>query len=147
MAEGDITVYNKFKEEVLEGLHDLASGGDTIKISLHTGYTPDIDTHTTWADVSGTEYAAASGYSQGTLAGQDVTVDNPNDRALWDGTDQTFSSLGPLGPATPSHAIIWNDTHASDALICYVELGSTATNGGDYTLQWSSSPAAILSLS
>lgn len=146
MAEGDITIYNKFKEEVLEGLHDLATGGDTIKVSLHTGYTPDIDADEVWADVSGTEYAAASGYTRGTLAGQDVTVDDTNDRGLWDATDHTFSLLGPLGPATPSHAILWNDSHSLDALICYIELGATATTGGDYTIQWASSPAAIISL-
>lgn len=152
MAEGDITVYNDFKEQTLGGIHDVAASGHTLKVTLHTGYTPDIDAHQVWLDtgVSSTEYGTASGYTAGgkTLANQTVTQDNTNDRALFDADDVTWTSLGALSPATPSDAIIWNDTPTApaDPLICYMELGTTATNGGDYTLQWSSSPSAILSL-
>lgn len=148
MAEGDITIYNDFKEQLFLKIHDMDT--DAITITLHTGYTPNIDTHQVWADVSATEYGAGSGYSAGgqTLDSLSVTQDNTNDRALWDAANETFSALGPLSPATPSHAIIWNNTPASpaDPLICYIELGSTATNGGDYTIAFSSSPAAIISL-
>ena len=150
MAQGDITIYNAFKEDILKGVHNLASGGDSLKITLHTGYTPNIDTHAVWADVSATEYSTGSGYTAGgsTLGSQAVTADDANDRALFDAADVTWSSLGPLSPATPSHAIIWNDTPTTpaDPLICYIELGVTATNGGNYTIQFSSSPAAILSI-
>jgi hypothetical protein len=152
MAEGDIVIYNDFKEQILSGTHNLASGGNTIKITLHTSYTPNIDTHQVWADtgVSSTEYGTASGYTAGgkTLGSQTVTQDDSGDRALFDGADVTWTALGALSPATPSHAIIWNDTPTSpaDPLIAYVELGTTATNGGDYTISWSASPAAILSL-
>ncbi len=138
MAQGDITVYNDFKEQILKKVHDLVN--DTIKVTLHTGYTPNIDSHQVWADVSSTEYGSGSGYTAGgqALAGKSVAQDNTNDRASFDANDLTWPSLGPLSPATPSHAVVWNDTPASpaDPLICYLELGSTATNGGDYTLQW-----------
>lgn len=152
MAEGDITLYNAFKEDILSKVHDLTSGGDTIQVTLHTSYTPDIDAHQLWADtgVSSTEYGTASGYTAGgkVLGSQTVTADDTNDRALFDGADVTWTGLGALSPATPSHAIIWNNTPAAplDPLIAYVELGTTATNGGDYTLSWSPSPAAIISL-
>lgn len=148
MAEGDIVVYNDFKEQVLKGVHQLHA--HTIKVTLHTGYTPNIDSHETWSNVSATEYSTGSGYTAGgaTLSSLSVTQDNTNDRALWDAGDVTWTSLGPLSPATPSHAIIWNDTPTSpaDPLIAYVVLGTTATNGGDYTISWSSSPSAILVL-
>lgn len=147
MAQGDITVYNDFKEQLLKKTHDLVN--DTIKVTLHTGYTPNIDSHQVWADVSSTEYGSGSGYTAGgqALAGKAVAQDNTNDRASFDATDLTWSSLGPLSPATPSHAIIWNDTPASpaDPLICYIELGSTATNGGDYTLQWHANGILLVS--
>lgn len=150
MAEGDTTIYNDFKEQILSGTHDLSSGGNTIKITLHTSYTPNIDTHQVWADVSATEYGSGSGYTAGgkTLGSQTVTQDDTNDRALFDAASPTWTSLGALSPATPSHAIIWNDTPTSpaDPLICYIELGTTATNGGDYTIEFSASPAAIISL-
>lgn len=148
MPEGDIVAYNDFKEQLFKKIHDLVN--DTVKVTLHTGYTPNIDTHQVWADVSATEYGTASGYTAGgkTLANKSVTQDNTNDRALWDADDVTWTSLGALSPATPSHAILWNDTPTSpaDPLLDYVLLGTTATNGGNYTLQWSTSPSAINSI-
>lgn len=138
MAEGDGALYNNFKEQVMEAIFDLSSGGDTLKTTLHTAYTPNIDTHTVWADVSGTEYGTGDGYTAGgpTLAGQDTVQDNTNDRGVFDAIDETWSDLGPLSPAIPSHSILRDDSAASDELIAYWELGTTATNGGDYTLQW-----------
>ena len=152
MAEGDITVYNGFKKYLMDGVYDLDTAADDIKITLHTAYTPDIDAHDIWADtgVSSTEYGSGSGYTAGgqSLANQSTTQDNTNDRALFDADDVTWSSLGPLSPATPSDAIIWDTTPTSpaDPLICYVELGVKATNGGDYTIAFSTSPSAIVSI-
>jgi hypothetical protein len=150
MAEGDGTIYNIFKSDILEKFHDIGTGGDTIQTTLHTGYTPNIDTHVIWttAGVSSTEYGTASGYTAGgqALAGQAVTVNTSSDRAEYDGTDETWTSLGALSPATPSDAIHWNNTPAAplDPLMAYWELGSTATNGGDYTLQWGANGLILL---
>lgn len=146
MAEGDGAIYNNFKEQVMEGVFNLANGGDSLRITLHTGYTPNIDTHTVRADVSATEYGTGSGYTANgqALASQDVTQDNTNDRGVFDAADLTWTGLGPLSPATPSHAILWDDTAASDPLICYWELGTTATNGGDYTLQFGAAGIILL---
>jgi hypothetical protein len=73
--------------------------------------------------------------------------DNTNDRAAFDAADVTWTALGPLSPATPSHAIVKNDTPTSplDPLVCYVELGTTATNGGDYTIAWHANGILLLS--
>ena len=148
MAEGDGAIYNNFKEQVMEAIFDLSTGGDAIQLTLHTSYTPNIDTHTVWADVSATEYSTASGYTAGgeTLANQDTTQDNTNDRGVFDADDVTWSGLGALTPATPSHAILWDDTPTSpaDPLICYWELGTTATNGGDYTLAFGANGIILL---
>jgi hypothetical protein len=146
MAEGDGAIYNNFKEQVMEGIFNLSTGGDTLKLTLHTGYTPDIDAHTVWADVSATEYGTASGYTAGgkTLAGQDTTQDDANDRGKFDATDATWTSLGALTPATPSHAILWDDTASSDELICYWVLGTTATDGSDYKLAFGATGIILL---
>lgn len=144
MAEGDGFLYNNFKEVLMNGVFNLASGGDTLKCTLHTGYTPDIDTaHSVWADtgVSSTEYGTGSGYTAGgkTLASQATSQNDTSDRGEFDAADLTWTSLGPLTPATPSDAILWDDTPTTpqaDPLIGYWELGVTATNGGDYTLQF-----------
>lgn len=150
MAQGDGAIYNNFKEQVMEGVFNLASGGHTLQQTLHTGYTPNIDTHGLWADsgVSSTEYGSGSGYTAGgaTLASQDVTQDNTNDRGVFDAADITWSSLGALSPATPSHTLLWDTTPTSpaDPLIAYWELGTTATNGGNYTLQFGASGIVLL---
>jgi len=150
MAQGNGAIYNNFKEQVMEGVFNLASGGHTLKLTMHTGYTPNIDSHALWADsgVSSTEYGTASGYTAGgkTLGTQDVTQDNTNDRGVFDAADVTWTALGPLSPATPSHVILWDDTPTSpaDPLIAYWELGTTATNGGDYTIQWGANGIILL---
>lgn len=147
MAQGDIVVFNDFKEQLFKKVHDMVN--DTIKVTLHTSYTPNIDSHQVRADVSSTEYSTASGYTAGgvTLGSKAVTQDDTNDRAAFDAADAAWTSLGPLSPATPSHAIIWNDTPTSpaDPLICYVILGTTATNGGNYTLAWHANGILLLS--
>lgn len=146
MAEGNGALYNNWKEQVMEGVFNLASGGDTLKVTLHTGYTPNIDTHDEWTDVSATEYGTGSGYTAGgaTLANQDVVQDDANDRGKFDADDVLWTSLGPLSPATPSHTILRDDTTTGDLLIAYWELGTTATNGGNYTLQWHTNGITLL---
>lgn len=140
MAEGDGFIYNNFKEQVMEGIFDLSSGGDTIKLTLHNGYTPNIDTHTIWANVSATEYGTGTGYTANgmNLASQDVVQNNTLDQGEFDAADVTWTALGALSPATPSDCILTDDTPTTpaDPLIAYWELGTTATNGGNYTIQW-----------
>lgn len=150
MAEGDGTLYSAFKAGLMQGDHDLASGGDTLKVTLHTAYTP-AQTHEDWADVSATEYGTTQGYTAGgkQLGSQTVSVNATIHRGELDGADVVWTALGPITPATPGHAILWNDTPdtpLTDPLIGYWELGSTATNGGDYTLEWSTTPSAIILL-
>ncbi len=150
MAEGDGVIYNNFKENVMEGVHSLATAGDTMQLTLHTAYTPNIDTHLLFATagVSSTEYGTADGYTAGGIAltSQDVTQDDTNDRGVLDAADVTWTSLGALTPATPSHTILWNTTPTSpaDPLIAYWVLGTTATNGGNYTIQWGTNGIILL---
>ena len=147
MAEGDAFLYNDFKEQLLSKLHDLTNGADVLNVTLHTAYTPDVDAHQVRADVVGTEYGTANGYTANgkILANQAVSQNNTSDRGELDFDDVTWTSLGALSPATPSDAILWNETPSSpvDPLIGYVELGATATDGNDYTLQWAA-PALTL---
>ena len=56
MAQGDQVVYNGTKYWLMKKVYDLLN--DTCKVSLVTGYTPNIDTQDEWGDagVSSTEY-------------------------------------------------------------------------------------------
>lgn len=150
MAEGDGALFNNLKEVIMNGVFNLASAQDAIKVMLVSGYTPNIDAaHSVYADVSANEYGAGLGYTVTgeTLAGQSTAQDDSNDRGAFDGTDLTWSALGALSPATPSHAIMYDDTPTTpqaDPLMAYWELGTTATNGGDYTLQWGANGIILL---
>lgn len=139
MAQGDGALYNEFKEELLKGTIDL--DGDTCMVMLVTGYTPNIDSHNGYADVSSYE-VSGDGYTAGGAAvgSPAVTKDTENDRALFDGTDISWTGLD---AGTPSHAIVYDDTHASKCLIGYWEV-TTPSNGGNYTLQFNA--AGILAL-
>lgn len=150
MAEGDSLLYNAFKQDLLEKIHDLQNSADTLRVTLHTSYTPNIDAaHSVFGDtgVSTTEYGTANNYTSGgkILANQATSQNDSSDRGELDFDDVTWTSLGTLSPATPSDAILHNDTPSSptNPLIGYVELGSTATDGNDYTLQWAA-PAMTL---
>lgn len=142
MAEGDGTVYNNFKEQLLLGELDLVD--DTIRVILVTGHALDIDNDASYADVSADE-CSGTGYTAAgeALAGKAVTQDNANDRADFDANDLTWSGLDVSGGGDPNYAIMYDDTHASNYLIAAWEL-STATNGGDYTLQWDSTGILLL---
>ena len=135
MAEGDAGTYNNFKEQVLLGNYNLGSGGNTIKVALMSGYTPNIDTHQVWSDISASQ-ASGAGYTAGgaTLGSQTVTQDNTNDRGVFDGADVTYTGLN---VGTPSHAVMYKDTGtgSTSLLMFYWELGRPS-NGGDYTLVW-----------
>lgn len=141
MAEGDGTLYNNFKEQILLGELDLGNGADTIKVILLTGHSLDIDLDASYSDVSGDE-ESGTGYTAGgeTLANQSVTQDNPNDRAAFDGDDVTWTGLD---VGTPNYVIVYDDTHASKYLIAAFEI-ATASNGGDYTLQWNANGLLLL---
>jgi len=135
MAEGDGVIYNEFKRALLAGEIDLSgdSTGHTIKVALLTAYTPNIDTHLHWADVSAKEISGTGYTTKGaTLGSKTVTLSSGSDRGVFDGANVTWTGLN---AGTPSHAVMFDDTHASDSLIAYW-IVTTPSNGGDYTLQW-----------
>lgn len=133
-------LYNNAKEQLLRSaVSDLAAVATDVRVSLHTGYTPDVDLHQVWADVSATQVTGA-GYTAGgaAVATKTVTQDNVNDRAVFDGDDVTWTALN---VGTPSHAIIRDAT--ADILLGYWPV-TTPSNGGNYTLAFD--PSGILTL-
>ena len=148
MAEGDGVAYNCFKKNLMDGIHDLGSGGNDLKLILVSSYSPNIDTHTVYADVSSAEYSSGSGYTAGglSLTGQSTVQDNTNDQGVMDADDGIWAALGPLSPATPSHVIMYdNDTTTpTDALMAYWEIGTTATTGGNYAIEWATAGIFLL---
>ena len=152
MAEGDGHIYRTFKEDVMAGLHELDTGGNTLKVALVTGYSLNTVTHNTWSDASAAE-VTGTGYSAGgsTLTGQTVTetgtgTGTTGERGKFDAGNVTWTGLNIGGTSgSPSHAVLYNDTPTSpaDPLIGAWEV-TTATNGGNYTLEWAAAGLIIL---
>ena len=139
MAEGNGATYNNCKAGLFNGAFVLGIGDSTdheIKVMLVSGYTPDIDADTQYSDVSAYE-ETGTGYTAGgeILANQVVAIDSGSNLASFDGDNITWSALD---VGTPSHAVIYDNTHADKLLMAYLELGR-ASNGGDYTIQWNAS--------
>lgn len=116
-------IYNSFKKKIMDGSIDLDT--DTIKCALVTSsYTPDIDAHDFWDDVSSNEVSASGTYSAGgaTLANKAVTADNTDNEGVFDADDVSFTSA----TITAKYAVIYKSTGtaSTSALICCLELNA-----------------------
>jgi len=130
MASG---VYNNAKQ----GGTQFVWGTDTIMCLLNSSsYTFDPD-HDTVDNVDANELSG-TGYVRKTLASKTVTVDDTNDEVRFDAADITWTgaNFGTVAGAVV-YKFVTNDTDSVP--LVWAELTSPAvTNGGDFTLQWSS---------
>ena len=131
------TVMTSFKSQLLSGVHDLATAGDTFKLSLYTSSSTINDAGTTIYETanevpnSGT-YAAGGG----TLANQAVSVDGTT--AIVDFDDLSFTSA----TITARYALIYNSTEANKA-VCVLDFGTDQTStSGTFTIQFPSAGAS-----
>lgn len=127
-------VYNSFKKSSMVGEINLSA--DTIKVILVTsGYTPDIDNHTAYSNITNEVVGAGYTTSGITLSAVTVTTDLANDRAVLDAADVTWVS----STITAAAAVIFKlgATPATSPLIGYVDFGgSKSSSNGDFVIQW-----------
>jgi hypothetical protein len=131
MPSATFTFYNLFKERFANKEHDLfgtaGSGADTCKWAL-TNTAPNTATHDLLADI--TELSTSGGYTAGGITAANVgtrstgTVSVASSQAQWTGSGGGF---------TARYAVLYNDTHASDALIGYVDYGSSQATAASET--------------
>lgn len=132
MASG---VYNYFKAHLMDAEYDLGTGGHTIKCALLSDSHAFTAENDAWADVSANELAAAGNYSTGgaTLGNKAVSIDDTDDEGVFDANDVSWTSAS----FTAYHAVLYDDTHASKALICSIDFGGAQTvTSGTFTIQW-----------
>jgi len=133
MASG---VYNRLKANLMNKEVDIGNGGDTIKVLLlNNSHVFDADDNVL-TDISANELlTSGTGYSQKTLANQSVTQDDANDVAKYDADDIQWTTA----TFTAYHAVIYDDTVATDDLIGSIDFGGAkSVTGGTFTIQWSS---------
>ena len=133
------TKFEVFAEDLANAEHDLFGTDHTLRFYL-TNATPNHATHAVKADLA--EISTGSGYSgaidienDGTRSGGTVSI------AVVDKV--VTASGGPVGPFR--YAVVYNDTHASDALIGSYDYGSAITllDGESFTLDFAATLLTI----
>jgi len=134
-------VANSFKSEILQGIHDLESGGDSFKLALYTSVatlSSATTSYTTSSEVAASgEYAAGGGV----LQSQQVSL-AAGGVAIVDFADLSFTGV----TLTARGALIYNDTEA-DKSVCVLDFGADKTaTSGTFTIQFPAfnSSSAIL---
>lgn len=136
-----MAAYNKFfdfAEKLCTGQHDFTAAGHVFKVYLSNA-TPDATLDLVKADLA--EITAQNGYPAG---GTDVqnTLSESGGTATVAGTDVVFTgtttdpAFGPF-----RYVVLYNDTHASDALVAWWDYGSSISinNGETFTVDFGAS--------
>ena len=134
-------VANSFKKEILEGIHDLESGGDVFKLGLYTSVATLSSATTSYT--TSNEVAASGQYvaGGGVLQTQQVSLATGG-VAIADFADLSFTGV----TLTARGALIYNSTEAKKA-VCVLDFGADKTaTSGTFTIQFPNftSSSAIL---
>ena len=124
------TLTDTFKQDCLDGAHNLGTSGDTLKIALYTSSASlgaTTSAYTTSNEVSGTGYTAGGA----TLSSQAVAYDATNQVAFFDAADPAFTTA----TITARGALIYNNSK-SNASIAVLDFGSDfSSSNGTFQIQ------------
>ena len=132
--------FQDFVEQLGKGGHQLHAAGHVLKVYLSNA-TPDVAIDANKADLA--EITAQNGYPAGGSDAQNDYTETTGTGTLT-GVDIVFTaSGGAFGPFR--YAVLYNDTHASDALIAYWDYGSaiSCNNGETFTVDFGASILTI----
>lgn len=124
-----------FKKELLEGIHDFRTTGDTFKIALFTSSATlgaSTTAYATTNEVSGTGYTAGGN----TLSKVNPTTSSTT--AYTDFADTTWSSA----TITANGALIYNSTESDAAVVVLAFGGDKTSTNGDFTIQFPTAGAS-----
>jgi len=124
-----------FKKELLEGIHDFRSGGDTYKIALFTS-SASLDASTT--TYSTTNEVTGTGYTAGGNTLTNVNPTTSGTTAFLDFADTTWSSA----TITAAGAVIYNSTEGDKAVAVLDFGGDKTSTNGDFTIQFPTANAS-----
>ena len=136
-------VANSFKKEILEGIHDLESGGDTFKLALYDS-SANLSAATT-SFTTGGEVGDSGQYTTGggTLTGQTTSLDTGV--AIVDFAELSFTGV----TLTARGALIYNLSESNKAVAVLDFGGDKTATAGTFTIQFPTfnSTNAILRIS
>ena len=136
-------VANSFKKEILEGIHDLESGGDVFKLALYTSaanLSAAPTSFTTGSEVANTGQYTSGG---GVLTGQSTSLDTGV--AIVDFAELSFTGV----TLTARGALIYNTSESNKAVAVLDFGGDKTATAGTFTIQFPTfnSTNAILRIS
>ena len=136
-------VANSFKKEILEGIHDLESGGDTFKLALYdssANLSAATTSFTTGGEVGDTGQYVSGG---GALTGQTTSLDTGV--AIVDFAELSFTGV----TLTARGALIYNTSESNKAVAVLDFGGDKTATAGTFTIQFPTfnSTNAILRIS
>lgn len=129
------TKFESFSEVLAEGGHNLDT--NTLNVLL-TNDAPSASLDAVRADLT-SELATGNGYTLGGADIQNATSRTGGTTSVT-AVDVTFTaSGGSVGPFR--YAVVFNDTHASDALVGFYDYGSAVTlaDGESFTIDFGAS--------
>ena len=124
-----------FKKELLEGIHDFRTTGDTFKIALFTSSATLGATTTAYAT---TNEVTGTGYSAGGNTLSKVNPTTSSTTAYTDFADTTWSSA----TITANGALIYNSTESDAAVVVLAFGGDKTSTNGDFTIQFPTAGAS-----
>ena len=136
-------VANSFKKEILEGIHDLESGGDTFKLALYED-TANLSAATTAypGDSTGDQVADTGQYAQGGGVLQSQATSLDTGVAIVNFANLSFTGV----TLTAEGALIYNATESNKAVAVLNFGGNKTATAGTFTIQFPTfnSTSAIL---
>jgi hypothetical protein len=124
-----------FKVEILQGVHDFRTTGDTFKIALYTS-SANLDATTTIYTTS--NEVVGTGYTAGGNTLTNVNPTSSGTTAFTDFADTTWSTA----TITARGALVYNSTEANKA-VCVLDFGSDKTStAGNFTIVFPAADAS-----
>lgn len=119
-----------FKQELLQGLHNFSSGGNSFKIALYTSASTMGAGTTSYAVGTPTNEVSGTGYTTGGATLTNVTPTTSGTTAVTSFADYTWSTA----TITARGALIYNSTNSNRAVIV-LDFGSDKTStAGNFTI-------------
>lgn len=121
-----------------QNISPLSEVGSDIRVALlDDGYTPDLDVHANWTDVSDHEIPdTTDGYSSPGQLLDNKTFSRSGDTVTFDADNTVWED----STITAYYAVVYDDTAADDVdkkLICLVDFeGEESSEDGDFTIDW-----------
>jgi len=137
MAQGDVTIFEEFTNQLGKKVHNFAS--DTIKLGIIDNTTAPAasNVNPTWANYSANEVSTDGGYTANGVTLSGVTWTEANGTSTLDDTGNISLMQNESGFTNGYWGILYNDTATEKNAFAFVDLGGPASEqAGPININW-----------